>query len=368
VKLKRIIHDIRTDVRNRLGIKSRSILCTDHKGTEIIQHNFTERIKNDWEYSAGLSQEKFIDIVYPAAVSLNIDNVYITGDCGFVFVNKKYYISDKSEGLFTEVRKIRHPIPSLADSIKGTVFHLSGANFENHGHFLTQFLPRVLLKKDLFEASGEMKVMIAPNVKKWQSRYLNFLGIDQAQYVTSSVGTVNCEKMIYIPFFHGDNSLVPGKYYRELRQYFSPQPINKKYKAIFLTRKHAPDRSIINEEEVIKEIEEVLGDKVLTVDLSILTLKEQIHLANSSEFIIGAQGQALAIQLFAHNAKVVVIDVDSSKSLSRDWAKSYRDLAIHLGHSAIRLYAPASTTKRRDWVYPINVFREEFSRAVESVC
>ena len=364
MKLRRAIHDFRTQLRNACRIRSKPILYTDYSSASILKEGFTEKISNDWEYSVGFSKDPFINITHPSAAYLEVNNAYLTGDRAYLFLDKNRYIDDFSEGPHINKSKIRHPISWLSETLDGTVFHLSGPNHENHGHFITQFLPRLLLMKDLLDKNPSIKILIAPGHKTWQSKYLEILGINPDRCVSCLTGTIKSEKVIYVPFFHGSNHLVEGKYYRELRKYFSPKPISKKYKAIFLTRENAPDKSIINEPEVIAKIEKILGESVHKVELASLTLNQQIDLSNSAEYIIGATGQALTIQLFSYDSKVVILDSLEPKNHRWGWSASFRDLGIHLGHSAIRLNAQASSKSNRDWGYPIDTFTEQFTKAI----
>ena len=92
--------------------------------------------------------------------------------------------------------------------------------------------------KDLLEKNPNVNILIAPDHKTWQSEYLEILGINPDYYMSSSTGTIKSEKLIYVPFFHGNNNLVEGNYYWELRKFFSPSPIPKKYEANFLSREN----------------------------------------------------------------------------------------------------------------------------------
>ena len=367
MKLRRAIHDFRTQLRNACRIRLKPILYTDYSSASIVKEGFTEKISNDWEYSVGFSKDPFINITHPSAAYLEVNNAYLTGDQAYLFLDKNRYIDDFSEGSHIDRSKIRHPISWLSETLDGIVFHLSGPNHENRGHFITQFLPRLLLMKDLLDKNPSIKVLIAPGHKTWQSEYLEILGINPDRCVSCSTGTIKTEKVMYVPFFHGSNHLVEGKYYRELRKYFSPKPIPKKYKAIFLTREDAPDRYLTNEPEVIAEIGKILGGNVHKVEMKSLTLKEKINLANSSEYIIGPMGQALKISIYSYNSKVVILDSFKSKLDRGGGTASLRDLAIHLGHQAIILKAQTSLKDNGNWVFPLDSFTEQFTKAVSSI-
>lgn len=145
----------------------------------IVKEGFTEKISNDWEYSVGFSKDPFINITHPRAAYLEVNNAYLTGDRAYLFLDKNRYIDDFSEGPHIDKSKIRHPISWLSETLDGTVFHLSGPNHENHGHFITQFLPRLLLMKDLLDKNPSIKILIAPGHKTWQSNISKFWGLIQ---------------------------------------------------------------------------------------------------------------------------------------------------------------------------------------------
>ena len=118
---------------------------------------------------------------------------------------------------------------------------------------------------------------------------------------------------------------------------------------------------------MIAEIGKILGGNVHKVELASLTLNQQVDLSNSAEYIIGSVGQALRISIYSYNSKVVILDSFKSKLDRGGGTASLRDLAIHLGHQAIILKAQTSLKNNGNWVFPLDSFTEQFTKAVRSI-
>ena len=256
----------------------------------------------------------------------------------------------------------------MAKKVSGIAFHLAGKNYENHGHFVSQFLPRLIIEREYLLSNPQVKVILSKGQSSWQIRYLNMLGISTDRIIETDYGTIQIEKLIYIPFFHGTDSLVSNLDYKKLIPLFNTHKkgVKKtKKNVIFLSRENAPNRRIINEEEVIKLISKILKTNVAKIFLEEFSLKQQIELFNNSSHVFGAQGQAFIGCLFSHNACFTIMDNVASKKLNRDWTVSFRNLSIHSENMASRLYADTKLKEDRSWVQPMKPLAEHLEKLLD---
>ncbi|MBK8040751.1 MAG: glycosyltransferase family 61 protein [Verrucomicrobiaceae bacterium] len=302
---------------------------------------------------------------WPNLILATLHDAWMTGDQGHVFLHDGTHLSICPSLRHLPERKIRRPLTWLARRLPGVYFHLTGVDHENHAHFLMQHLPRLLAaRKHLGEPDGELKVIVAPGHKRWQSRYLNYFGISEDRIVEASVGTICVEKLLYVPMAYGNTYLCNPRFYREIRDGFTRNipavaegalgPI------LFISRQDAPDRRLTNEAEIVSVCAEVLGS-VQVVQLGRLKLDEQIRLCATARLIIGPQGQGMGVVLFARGGLFVVMEYGENFHL-HGWCRAFCDTASALGIKTLRLISGGGFDASRDWSYPADKFRQELVR------
>tara|TARA_B100000989_G_scaffold220828_1_gene168613 strand:- start:1938 stop:2990 length:1053 start_codon:yes stop_codon:yes gene_type:complete len=321
-------------------------------GFKLIKQAHKRNYSNNFESELGYANDTF-SVTYPSLCVYHLKKAYVVGQDGFTFTQEKKMIGDNSEFKFYDKKKIRKPLPFVGKRIEGKCFHLSGKNYENHGHFVTQFLPRLMVFRDFLLGNPNIKIIISKGQLNWQSIYFEALGFSKERFIETQYGTLQCDELIYVPNFHGSDSLVPCEYYQDLKKIFLKSAGKQKlegYKIIFLSRDNAPNRKIINEEEIISIISKRMKMDVKRVFLENYSLPEQIGLFQSAKYVFGPQGQAFLGALFATNSIFTILDLNMNYKYSRDWAISFRNLGTFTNNKMSRLYVDCEIQKNRNWI------------------
>lgn len=304
--------------------------------------------------------ESTVKIRWPAVNLHRIQNATIVGDQAHVFMpdGKWLRVCPSLESL--PLKKVRHPIYVGDDRLAMPLFHLSGRDHENHGHFLFQHMPRWLAaQKKMRELEPRFKILVAKGHLKWQARYLTRTGGEGDQIVECGDGTTRCDDLYYIPQLRGPHDCLSRPHdYRDMNEHFH-RPQAKTGPALLLSRKDAPNRYLLNEDEAVGEIEKVFGS-CRPVQLSKIPLDEQIDLISAAPVIVGPLGQALATSLFARGSIFINLACGHEPD---SWADAFRDVANICGNRALSLYAKTSRTPDGSFTFP----QQDLHRMLENV-
>ena len=132
-----------------------------------------------------------------------------------------------------------------------------------------------------------------------------------------------------------------------MNEYFH-RPHAKTGPSLFLSRKDAPNRYLLDEPSAIAEMEKVFGS-VRVIELSKTPLDEQIDLVSKAPVIVSPLGQALAVSLFAKNSVIINLDGGTGPDA---WGDAFRDVANICGNQAISLYSGSSRTQDGSFTFP----------------
>jgi len=120
----------------------------------------------------------------------------------------------------------------------------------------------------------------------------------------------------------------------------APGPAPEKNRYIFLSRKSASHRSLLNEEEVFRTCRN-FWPNMESLDLTDYSSSEQVDLFQSVRVVIGPHGQAFTNMIYTRDALAVIINPGSSV---RGWSGAFRNLALQMGGEGLVL-----TTGTKDW-------------------
>ncbi len=214
-------------------------------GSEELDVNLEDRF-----YNRKSPVENMIQ--YSPVRSFNFNQVNVVGDQGYIFQGSRKMVLVCDEVNRIKLRKVRRPIPLLARKVDSPVFHLTGNNHESHGHFVLQHLPRLMAARDRLLDNKEVKLLLATGHLHWQRYYLERLGFGPERLLEGTPGTLHCRELEYIPFFYGQGNLVASKTYRAMRDLLVPDCKKVKPRYLFLSRKGATHRALLNEAEVFQ--------------------------------------------------------------------------------------------------------------------
>ncbi len=361
--IERLVHDAFSSIQKRPIMLSESSQISEET-TTLLEAGSVSVVLDD--------ESEFHRVELPPSVTRwhrsschLLRGAHVVGDQGHVFTRKGEFVNVcPSLGRFN-LAKIRRPIPFLAERMRGPVFHLTGRDHENHGHFLMQHLPRLMAARSFLSSNGvRPAVLVAQGHEKWQGRYLGALG---EQVVPCRKGTLAIEALYYVPMLWNQGALGPPHLYQDAQAHFRAfagvsEVAVPKGKPIFVTREDAPTRRLTNEPEVIDICRRYFGE-IDVINLRTVPFVEQVRRFADAKIIIGGMGQGLTSVIFSCGARMLILESGKSP-LEAGWANIFRDFAHMTGNSALRLFSGGQWPGNGDWTFPAAVLSEQLERVV----
>lgn len=295
-------------------------------------------------------------------------NAYVVGDQGHLFKQSGECVRICPSLRRLDPGKIRRPMSLLAQRVSGPVFHLTGRDHENHGHFVMQHLPRLMAARAVLEQQGiKPLILVATGHEAWQGRYLAALGFGADHVLPCRKGTMSIEELHYVPMLWNEGALGPPHLYQQmqkcLREYAGVDesaPLTGR--PIFVSREDAPTRRLTNEQEIIEICRRQFGE-IDVMHLPKVPFMEQIRRFAASPLIIGPQGQGMTNIGFCRRARMLILEAGQSP-FDRGWACDYRDFGHMTGNSALRLLSGLPWPNDGDWLFPAAEFEQQLQRVV----
>jgi capsular polysaccharide biosynthesis protein len=304
-------------------------------------------------------------VEHPEVFLYRLKDVSITGSEAMMFVGPHTLLRlDPSQSDFA-LAKVRRPIAWLARRVEGPVLPLGGRGTGNRAHFLCEHLPRVLLAREHLGASFPLKFLVTPDHARWQAEYLERLGESPANVIEGSRGTVFCPEVLFVPnlsLTEQADIYEPGIYREIVRRLKRGLPPRQRRRRIFITRKDAPSRRLLNEDEVFAMLRAAYPD-LERVSLAVLSLREQIALFDEARFVVGPIGQAFRNLLFCEGALCIhlVPGHRGPENAYYVWALNENRLGMIHGNRCLSLYAGEPFVKG-DWSFPLKTLKMALQR------
>lgn len=374
----RSLHDLYANIASRCLPPVQEVDAQEIFGAKayVVQNAGEAELRHPLEEAMYGSAFASSRISWPEITGYQLPNVHVVGDQGCVYSSGRRL--DQSSAVWSSSsRKARRPITLLARAESGFLFHLTGINHENHGHFLLDHLPRYFAARNR-EHIGEAKILLAPGHLKWQAKYLELLSVDRSRLIEGHPGTIRANQLQYIPQLNDNSKFCDPKIFRDMvaemqasiKQrgwYDSSNQKKEGPRAIWISRRDAPNRYLKNEAALIEEARRILGS-VEVMFLSRVPFKEQVRMLMNSEFVIGAQGQGIASSVFSLGRKVVILEQGTMPSEQGGWAATFRDMAELAGNQAVRFYSGLPYVIRdADWEFPKEKFAAELT-SLKQLC
>lgn len=295
------------------------------------------------------------DFDWPVVELFRLRNVWLTGDQGQVFLKDGSLFAPWMLPYSLDKLKISRPLKLGATRLKGPVFHLTGRNHDNRGHFMLQHLPRLMAARDYLRSLPDYRLLVAPGHSRWQARYIAWAGLDPSKIIEGTRGTMQVDDLIFVPNLYGKSSLCPPQFYTELADCAAKYPVKDgPGRPLFVTRRDAPDKQLLNEERIVK----ILRSKVGPVDVIRLgehSLPDQIGMFRAASLVIGPIGQGLCNVLFCRKSLFVMLVPGTTTHQIYSSAHGAQ-LARMCGNPAISFLSGESVASRGDWAFPEDRF------------
>jgi len=223
-------------------------------------------------------------------------------------------------------------------------------------HWIFDSLPRLKLLEDVID---KIDYLIVPyNLKRFHLETLNLSGFPEEKLLKVKDGThLLCENL-YVPSLLCRPKLASDF----LRENFTPEDVAEPHRLIYISRKDALYRKIINEKEVEDYLREI-GFEI--VQMSELSLLESVKVCAEARIVIAPHGANLSNTVFCKNAKI--LEIFSPSYID----KAYWIIANHVGNEYYYLLGedePGNSPPQwRNFEIDMETFKETLDRMMEDI-
>lgn len=274
---------------------------------------------------------------------------------GGILTQEGYILQDTQTSLGDQHRLLNKKRDINTESplyFNGKLAVISSPGSENWYHWLLQILPRLIILK---ESNFEYDRIYINNLKyPWQIKsleiVLNYLNIPEDKlFVVNSDCIIQATRLIVpsVPFIPVKGTPLPLWLKKDLRNIFI-KGNSKAYDKIYISRKYASTRKIVNEEELIEKIEKI-GFKVIYLELS--SPYEQAQLFNKAKIIVGPHGSGFANLIFS-TPKCKVVEIDHGTTPPRSF---YKRMANYMSCDYYPFYVDKTTEEHLEDDIKINI-------------
>lgn len=359
----RKMHDWHASVWNKM-LPLKGLSDSNLPEPELIQPESRELLPHTLEdqfYGRNLERGDVIES-YPARRFI-FHKVDVVGDQGLVFPGKRQVVTIEQTKQQIPISRMRRPIRLLRQDIHSPLFHMTGNNHDSHGHFVLQHLPRLMVVRDELLANLEIKLMLAPGHGRWQKFYLKKLGFGSDRWVECTRGTIQCKRLLFIPQFFNQGCIHARFINQSMRELFVGNTPRKPLRDLFLSRKKAPHRQLLNEDMIFHECKKIWPE-MKRIELSDFSPGEQVKLFACARVVIGPFGQSFTNLIYSKSALAIVLLAGDSVG---GFSAGFRNLAIQLGGDGVVMTAGMKehNSAKFDWSYPLNRLRGQLARLQE---
>ena len=360
----RRVHDAYTRALSIFRIPLRKQRFSEASGVDDlgeVQAAGESLLDNGLESAFYGSEQRFVRRTWPGGHLYRVRNAAVVGDNGHIFLSDGTLLTTASNEYSEPDRKIRRPIRLGAARMDGPLFHLTGVAHGNRAHFVLQLLLGLLAAKPSLEQRPEMRVLVANKHRSWQFGYLDRLGIHPERVIENSAGTVLASELYYVPPLFGPDQLGVPSAYEQLRAAWPEGSRPEPKSVLFVSRRDAPGRRLLNEEEIVRTTCEVLGP-VDCVALAGLPLDEQVTRFQSARWIIGPHGQGLSNAVFSPRSLLVDLSAGVTLPGEAQWVTTYRNMTLMQRGRAVRLVSGLPNLGNADWHFPAERYRDQLKK------
>ncbi|MDA9355324.1 glycosyltransferase family 61 protein, partial [Amylibacter sp.] len=176
------------------------------------------------------------------------------------------------------------------------------SNWDNYGHFLIEHLMKLVIINNLSKTLPDKKIVIVVEspCPKWKLDLISIIAnIDYEIFELDS--HVDLIGSTYISTYPSYNYELFTTARQTILSKLQIKNTKEKLK-LYISRKLAKDRKILNEDEIIEQLT-VQGFTVIYPEL--LSINEQISLFSNADTVLGMHGSGLANIIFCENVKLI---------------------------------------------------------------
>ena len=243
---------------------------------------------------------------------------------------------------------------------RGRFFNLSLFWWQNYYHWICDVLPR--LQRTLGRLEPDVRIILPPGLTAWQKRSLELIGLPLDRCVTySGKRPWKVERLLYASpvAMTGDHEPKSLCWTRDtIRQELGCMPAKPGWRKLYLSRKNAPSRRIVNEDELFPLLKQ-RGFEV--VDSGALSFDAQVRLFSEAQCVIGAHGAAFTNILWSQ-AGLKALEIFEPGSVRR----CYWSMCRVLGHVHACVVGDSVSNGHAEPNLSVNL--DSFESALNSIC
>lgn len=282
-------------------------------------------------------------------------NVYWREISGRNIANQAYVAATTPDLGFVAAR-----LPPPSRTIDDPVILLGTDGAYNYSHWLARNLPKLSLI-DGDAALKSLPILINEDFCAYQEEYLELLGVTPDRLVHLPTRTVVLCRELQVPtILHGHPRMRRGIDWMRDRVSHLLVPTAAATDRLYISRKDAPQRVLLNEDEVEAALTK-LGFRI--VMLTGMAVRDQIALFSRARCIVGPHGAGLTNVMFAPPGATVV-EITNTKIRHMG---DFRSIAFHMNQRHIEIvsgwYPNQATEKGQHADYSVSV--EDVVTAVE---
>lgn len=232
---------------------------------------------------------------------LELENISIFSNKGLLIQDNKIVLESLWRwASLHKAPKDLFPLPP-AQVTEETIAVVSQEGSSNYYHWMLEILPRI----HLLQLSGTYydKIYLPATHFPFQKETLHLLGIDLANIIEADWSTHIKPKKVIFPSLCVSEVPHPWSFPFLRKLLLDDYIPSKKRNRIFLSRKNALFRKVLNEDEIIHFLKQFDFESVV---LDTLSVKEQAQLFNQAEIIIGAHGAAFTNIVFSQPGTTII--------------------------------------------------------------
>lgn len=186
--------------------------------------------------------------------------------------------------------------------VKGDCTVAHNSYFQNYYHWLLEAVPRLFLIKD---KAPELTLILNANSPGFVKQYISLFDFKEIIYIEDDK-LVKADKIIF-PTYTSRGLAMYEPITQNMVQWLlaknNIQQNSNPTKNIFITRKNAKYRRLLNEDEVVAYLSSK-GFEIVTLEN--LTVKEQMQLFADSKCVIGTQGAGMANMIYSTHGQLLI--------------------------------------------------------------
>jgi glycosyl transferase family 61 len=220
-------------------------------------------------------------------------------------------------------------LPPSSRTIEDPVILLGTDGAYNYSHWLARNVPKLSLVDDATFKS--LPILVNQDLCAYQDEYLQLLGVAPDRLFRLPTRTVVTSRELFVPtILHGHRRMRGAIDWIRDRVSHLMVPTEAATDRIYVSRKDAPQRVLLNEDEVEAALTK-LGFQIVT--LTGMSVRDQIALFSRARYIVGPHGAGLTNVMFAPPGATVV-EITNTKIRHMG---DFRSIAFHMNQRHIEI-------------------------------